>query len=543
MSKRIETSRLKGLAALGVTLLLPVLLITVALALLGSGAAHAAAPPPSGAPAAPAAPFPGGTCVDFEGLTAGAVYTVGQAFVDSAAVVMVGPFEWSSGTVYTGGHAYVDTGQLAGGAGLDINANNVTLHFDFGLPLSGLLFRFGEYGGNLNININGDFRNFDNLIDIHGQTIGGVEVFVLSGGLGNDTGLVRLSGVIAQFAIGGQELWLDDVCPETDCVDFEEQTPGATFPAGAGFVDSGVPVSVEPFEWSNGTVYTGGLATVTQGGQSGGWGLDVNANNVNLAFHFPEPLLKGLVFDFGEYGGNLNISVNGQFHNFQNFADIHGLAIGGTWVKVIGGLGNDTGRVFLFGPVHQFAVGGQELFIDNVCPASCCVEFESLPLTSVYAVGDSFYDPDVLFDVVPFTWSNGTVYTGGHAYVDDAQMSGGTGQDVNTNNVNLAMDFGGTAGNVTLLFGEFGGNVNVEVNGDLRNVQNLAELDNTVVGGVDVFVVNGLGNDRGRLILDGEVHTFAVGGQEFWLDHVCFVRVPFFRVLLPVVFRAYPLPE
>ena len=148
------------------------------------------------------------------------------------------------------------------------------------------------------------------------------------------------------------------------------------------------------------------------------------------------------------------------------------------------------------------------------------------------------YDPDLWFDVVPFTWSDNTSYSGGHASVGHAQMAGGTGQDVNTNNVNLAVNFGGSVRNLSLLFGEYGGNVNVEINGDFRNIANLADIDGSTVGGVNVFVVNGFGQDAGRLILDGSVQTFVIGGQEFWIDHVCFVRL--FRVFLPVVFRTYP---
>jgi len=35
-------------------------------------------------------------------------------------------------------------------------------------------------------------------------------------------------------------------------------------------------------------------------------------------------------------------------------------------------------------------------------------------------------------------------------------------------------------------------------------------------------VVNGFGNDSGTLRLEGKVERFAIGGQELWLDEVCF---------------------
>jgi len=91
--------------------------------------------------------------------------------------------------------------------------NNINLAFDFGNPVHSLSLMFGEYGGNLNIDINGDFRNFNNFADLNGQTVGGVQVSVVNG-LGNDRGRLQLDGVITSFAVGGQELWIDDVCVE-----------------------------------------------------------------------------------------------------------------------------------------------------------------------------------------------------------------------------------------------------------------------------------------------------------------------------------------
>ncbi len=179
-----------------------ILLTLLAVALSGSTAT-------ASLPAAGAAP----PCVGFESLTLGATYHVGDSFVDAAAVITAHPFVWSSGTPTSGGYAQVGNAGLAGGAGLEMQVNNINLAFDFGKPLMGLSLKFGEYGGNLNIEINGDFRNFQNFADIHGLTIGGAKVFVANG-FGNDQGHLGLTGVIHTFSVGGQELWLDDVCAE-----------------------------------------------------------------------------------------------------------------------------------------------------------------------------------------------------------------------------------------------------------------------------------------------------------------------------------------
>ena len=71
---------------------------------------------------------------------------------------------------------------------------------------------FGEYGGNVNVGLNGDSRNSANLLDFDGQIIGGVEVRVVDGDE-NAPAKLELLGEIRSFAIGGQGLAVDDVCP------------------------------------------------------------------------------------------------------------------------------------------------------------------------------------------------------------------------------------------------------------------------------------------------------------------------------------------
>ncbi len=147
---------------------------------------------------------------DFEDLPPDATYNVGDTFVTSDVSITVGIFQWSNGNWTSAGHARVVTGGNAGGLGNEINVNNVNLAFDFGAPITSLSLAFGEYGGNLNIEINHVFKNFGNFAEIDGQTIGGVNVTVVNG-LGNDKGKLELAGTISQLALGGQELFIDDV--------------------------------------------------------------------------------------------------------------------------------------------------------------------------------------------------------------------------------------------------------------------------------------------------------------------------------------------
>ena len=79
-----------------------------------------------------------------------------------------------------------------------------------------------------------------------------------------------------------------------------------------------------------------------------------------------------------------------------------------------------------------------------------CVDFEGLITGTQYFVGDSFVDSGAVIHVHEFQVSGGVVVTDGFATVNDSNQSGGTGLDMNTNNVNLAFDFGQAANSIVL---------------------------------------------------------------------------------------------
>lgn len=155
------------------------------------------------------------TCVGFEDVPLGATYNVGDSFVSSGVFVNHGPFTWSNGTVFSGGESSIQNGGNAGGSGQELWLNNINAHFFFGFVASGLSLNFGAFGGNLNISINNDFRNFNQFSAIHGLVIGGVNVSVAD--LGGGLGILKLDGEISQFFVGGQEFVIDDVCARREC--------------------------------------------------------------------------------------------------------------------------------------------------------------------------------------------------------------------------------------------------------------------------------------------------------------------------------------
>ena len=148
-------------------------------------------------------------------------------------------------------------------------------------------------------------------------------------------------------------------------IDFEDLALGSTYFSGDTFVTSGYTIEASDFQWSDGIWTSSGFASVDNGGLAGGSGQDLAVNNINLNFILGGPMDRVELL-FGEYGGNLNIEINGSFLNFENFADIDGMFIGGAHIEVVNGLGNDQGALFVTGSISSFAIGGQELWIDNV---------------------------------------------------------------------------------------------------------------------------------------------------------------------------------
>lgn len=155
----------------------------------------------------------GGNCVEFEDSMPGTTFQVGDSFVDSGITITVKPFQWGDGTWTSNGSGVIDPNNRAQGSGNAGRPNNCTFAFGFG-RVENVTLKLGELGGNNNIKINGQFRNFADFADIDGQTIGGGSVsFTIASTSGNNYyGTLSITGVVEVFEIGGQELWIDDVC-------------------------------------------------------------------------------------------------------------------------------------------------------------------------------------------------------------------------------------------------------------------------------------------------------------------------------------------
>ena len=168
---------------------------------------------------------------------------------------------------------------------------------------------------------------------------------------------------------------VDPVDPRGDCVEFEDVPFGATYTVGDHFTawntsgTYGFKVSAVDFQYASGISTSSGHASIGHDGHAGHMGHEVQVNNINLSFKPLGPAPSRISILFGEYGGNINVSVNGVQSNVANFMDLHGTILGGATLEVAyGGLGNDKGQLLIHGvSIAQFTLGGQELWIDHIC--------------------------------------------------------------------------------------------------------------------------------------------------------------------------------
>jgi len=310
----------------------------------------------------------------WEDVPVGTTGTVGGTLVSDGVVGQFDCFEWSSGTLFCGGSARIDPAIPGCNSGHRMSLNNITVVLDYAGsigPVVDPVFGFGEYGGNINLAINGDFRTFNDMLDIDGTVIGGCLVQVLAGGAGNDCGLVRFLGPVDRLRVGGQEFWWDGA---------EEQTPPCdnafldhndlpfpmTWPVGSTFATAGVDVEILPLLGPGGPLF--GFAASSPAGLACGDALELNTNNVNARYRFASTIgiLTNPEVLVGDQGGFINLAVNGSAVQLANdWIDFDGAVMGGCTVKVVfGGHQNECTRLRFEGTVARLTLGGQEHAVD-----------------------------------------------------------------------------------------------------------------------------------------------------------------------------------
>jgi hypothetical protein len=156
----------------------------------------------------------------FEAPALGTIYNVGDSVALPGSTMRFMPFQWSSGIWTNMGVADIDglPLQARGGGVKELQLNNINVRFVPTQPLTGAKFRFGWYGGNNNLNINGVHRNLASILNANGMVIGSVQVSIIldavqpPGGAVGTLRMVPLAGnTIQRFYVGGQEFFMDNV--------------------------------------------------------------------------------------------------------------------------------------------------------------------------------------------------------------------------------------------------------------------------------------------------------------------------------------------
>ncbi|MFO7654843.1 MAG: T9SS type A sorting domain-containing protein [Candidatus Krumholzibacteriia bacterium] len=328
--------------------------------------------------------------LDFEDLPA-AYYFNGNAFVTGSVRVVVSPLYLSSGACdepTTSNFATVTTNLEACGSGQELDLVNVNLEFEFGSPVTDVVVPFGEYSGIINLSINEDCRALPDLAVLDGITVGGVDVAVMHRGFpGQSCGILTLRGEVHQLSLGGQDLAIDNLsfcrgCPAPAVALFEELAPGATYTSGQAFSSGFGDFEVQAFLATFGCADPiSGTAEVSNAGAACGSGQEIHLTNAGLAVTSSLAPYGAVVVDYAEYDGLVNLTVNGACMTIAHFANVNGMEVGGAHVFAIDhdAPSGGCGRLYVVGTIDTFAVGGAELWIDDVRVCSTAAALVDVP--------------------------------------------------------------------------------------------------------------------------------------------------------------------
>ena len=161
------------------------------------------------------------SCIIFDTLTLGTRYVYNDIIPDPEGEVLVSEFRWSDDTPRHDGYAELRDDMPLTDAKLSVFTNNMTLAVDAS-SLDCVKFDYCDKGGNINLVIDSVVLNVQDLRELDGKTQGDIKISVTSDQ--NNCGVVTLSGKfnpfnfqeqqqMISFAVGGQELFVDNICP------------------------------------------------------------------------------------------------------------------------------------------------------------------------------------------------------------------------------------------------------------------------------------------------------------------------------------------
>jgi len=319
--------------------------------------------------------------------------------------ISLGFEQFFDGFGMTYGTAIVDAAFPTFGAGHFLWTNNILAAYDLS-AFSGVTevsFEFFDGAGLENLQVNGYTLLTGELETMPTNVAPGVTMAVSSTSYpGYQTGTVVLTGNVQKLEIGGQQFAVDHICVKhdgqitddpqddpTDCdatcdvfTSFESLTVGerygditagattAVAPGGLAVTSDGVPVYIDFLQGISSTYFN------FLGVENTPFGNVLWTNNLSAEFDVQSVMAETdtVCLAFRDQGGFENLSVNGSApvispNGYGGLTAFHGAVIGGVLVEVAGTyLGYAfEGTITLIGDVDQFSVGGQELFLDDLC--------------------------------------------------------------------------------------------------------------------------------------------------------------------------------
>lgn len=177
-------------------------------------------------------------------------------------------------------------------------------------------------------------------------------------------------------------------------------------------------------------------------------------------------------------------------------------------------------------PDRQCVLECQVACSERCTPCNTCLSFDATRLKSAGAPPGSIVlvNAGVTMAVDTFHLASGAT-TFGTFGLGLPPLPFGSGPVLNSNNINLVFDYAGAAftpSEVQLEFLDLGGVQNLSINGSAPFVGGLTGAPPVLAGvTVSVFTTPAAGGRSGVLLLRGPIKSFAIGGQEFWIDNVC----------------------
>lgn len=151
------------------------------------------------------------------------------------------------------------------------------------------------------------------------------------------------------------------------------------------------------------------------------------------------------------------------------------------------------------------------------------IDFEELPLNHKYYETDTFEASGIQVVVEKFYPVIGSPISG-FAQVDSIGLAGGMGKEIGTHNADIKFvftDSGFCALNLTLLYGDFGGDINLGINGDLRKAAVFTALPSEI-GGTHITIYGA--PSAPLLYIEGYIASLTIGGQNVYIDRVSFLE-------------------